>query len=257
MSNGTQVKQLRIQLTTLEPMRIGGPDDPLSERHNSVAVVGGKLTVPGASIKGALRNAFERYLFGEFWGNGWRKGTEAAQPCIPGPSLSDDEKSLVQQGKYRGPNCHYPCDIRDHRGKCEQRHSICPSCYLFGAQGLVGFVRVPFLFSDVSYSELYAARLDRMKGTVREGTNRPYELVPQGAIFTGEMFVLTNDHVRGWSLGQPRPLKEPSAGDAWLQPNVWQNRPDLIELLKQLLTSIDVIGGYRSRGCGRVKIEVA
>ncbi|MEM4408274.1 MAG: RAMP superfamily CRISPR-associated protein [Candidatus Caldarchaeum sp.] len=257
MSNRAQFKRLHIQLTTLEPMRIGGPDDPLSERHNPVALVGGKPVIPGASLKGAIRHACERYLITMFWNNGnWKSGAETAKPCIPGPSLSNDEKSLVEQNKYRDSNCHYPCDVRDSRGKCKEKHSICPACYLFGAQGLVGFVRVPFLFTDVSYGELYAARLDRMKGTVREGTNRPYELVPKGAVFQGEMSILTHDPVKGWTLGQSRPLKELSEGDAWLRPGVWENKPDLVDLLKNLLTSIDIIGGYRSRGCGGVKIEV-
>lgn len=258
MNDGIQFRTLQITLTALEPMRIGGPADPLSERHNPVALVGGKVAVPGASLKGALRDAFERHLISKYWKNEWPNDAKSLQPCIPATSLSDDEGSLVKAGKYRDKSCHYPCDVRDdNKGRCKAKHSICPVCYLFGTQGLVGFVSVPFLFSDVSYGELYSARIDRVTSTVKEGTNRPYEIVPQDAVFTGDMRILIHDPVKSWTLGQPRPLGAKSDGDAWLRPpSRWDTTEDLVSLITTLLQGVDIIGGYKSKGCGRVKITV-
>jgi len=41
----------------------------------------------------------------------------------------------------------------------------------------VGFVSVPFLFAEPGYQSLYSSSIDRASGTVKSGTNRPYQLV--------------------------------------------------------------------------------
>lgn len=244
------VSRYAITATTLSPIRVGGKDDPLSEADNPVAVVGGRICLPGPSLKGALRAALERHLNDRFYdnaGNRWPSAQLAAQPCIPSTRFSRDEQRLITEGRYRARACRYPDD----------NEGICPACYLLGAQGLVGFVSIPFLFTDVSYDELYSARLERTSRTVMQGANRSYQLVPPDTQFTGILEVVLHDDLLGWRLGQPRPLQESPHGDAWLAAGDWSVQKVLQELLLDRLTAITSLGGYRSKGFGAVNLTVA
>lgn len=244
-----------IILTNSEPLRIGGPDDPLSGEHNAVARVGSMVVIPGSSLKGALRAAIEHWLVDQHYQNGsWKPGAEQYKPCIPADRPSPDEQALINAGKYRGPNCRYrntPKDIdRGHQ-------PICPVCYFLGAMGLEGFVRVPFLNADVSANKLYSSRIDRAIKTVAEKTNRPYELVPPDTQFKGNLEVVIEDTLLGWRLGSPRKLGERSLGDKWLEQGNSSDSAGLIQqYLIERLKSIQIMGGYKSKGFGRVKIEV-
>ena len=248
-------RKFSVKMTTLEPFRIGGKPDPLGP-ENPVAVVGGKVVVPGSSLKGAFRNALERYLIDRYYdqqAGKWDQAARAMQPCMAGTRLSKDEKELVKRDLYRSSSCHYPCVPR--RNRCgDTRHSICPVCYLLGAQGLVGFVRVPFLASEISTNELYSARMDRAMGTVSEGTNRPYELVPDQATFTGTLYLMTSDDVLDWQLGRARSLKDLTGGDEWLAG--WTADKIVDELIVGVLESVSILGGYKSKGFGKVSIGV-
>jgi CRISPR/Cas system CSM-associated protein Csm3 (group 7 of RAMP superfamily) len=257
----TEKKQYEIVLVTKEPIRIGGKTDPLSGAENPVMRVGGKIVVPGPSLKGALRNEVERFLIEKYYdttSGKWPNTETALKPCIPATKLSKDEEELVKQGKYKihkAGGCHYPCDTRPH--KCENdKHTICPVCYFSGAQGLPGFVRVPFLFSDVGWDELYSSRLDRATGTVVHGTNRPYSVVPNETTFKGILEVIIKDDVLNWELGKPRNLTDNSKGDAWLNGGEWNQEKIIKELIVGRLENIELIGGYKSKGCGKVEISV-
>src|SRR3990172_2562531 len=95
-------KTFQIQLDTKEPLRIGGKKDPLSGADNPVTRVGGKLVIPGSSLKGALRAEIEKFLIDSYYVNGkWKDGFEDFKPCIPADELSADEKKLIDSGKYR------------------------------------------------------------------------------------------------------------------------------------------------------------
>jgi len=248
----------KVTLKTLSPFRIGGIADPLSQADNPIAIVGGRPCVPGSTLKGALRAEIERWLLNSAYDAQERKWrNDELRPCVPSSNLSPDEKRLVQEQRYRGNACRYGGSNRDSGDQeaNEKRPTICPVCYLLGAQGLVGFVSVPFLFAEPGYQNLYSSSIDRASGTVKKGTNRPYQLVPQGAEFSGELEILLEDSFLGWKLGSPRPLKENPKADAWLENK--QFTPDeLAQFVIDRLTSIEHIGGYRSKGCGRVKITV-
>jgi len=209
-------KTFKVQLKAEEPLRIGGKRDPLSGADNPVTRVGGKLVIPGSSLKGALRNAIEQYLIDTYYQSGaWKAGYEDFRPCIPGAELSDDEKRLVTSGKYRNQNgtCRYPCSKN-----CDINHSICPACYLLGSMGLNGFVKIPFLYAETSTTELYSSRIDRGTKTIAQGSNRPYELIPGETVFTGTLTILLEDTVLGWKLGDHRKLGEArTLGDKWLE----------------------------------------
>lgn len=243
-----EIKRLEVTLITKEPFRIGAFEDVMSAIHNPVATVGGRAVIQGSSLKGALRTAIEEYLIQKY------SDIPEMKPCIPSPenTLSQDEKELIEKGKYRGGGgCFY-----SERNKSS---SICPVCYLLGATGVSGFVRVPYLYSDVTPEELYAVRIDRATNVVREKTNRDYQIIKDGAEFKGELEILIKDPRRNWTLGEKRPIgiKERGFyGDNWLD-GEWNAEKIIRELIKKRLESIDILGGFKSRGCGKVEIEVS
>ncbi len=254
-------KEFEITMITKEPFRIGGKEDPLRGQENPVAIVGEKIVVPGPSLKGSLRSEIERFLIDTYYDkvkNSWESGKEGLKPCIPSPEkqLSKDELELVKSDKYRGIGCHYPCVPKPNKCKNEE-HSICPVCYLLGANGLNGFVRVPFLNAEISSaSELYSARLDRATGTVTQGTNRPYSIVPSEITFKGGMEITIENDVLGWTLGKERKLGDRTNGDTWLQQDNWSQEKIIQDLIINRLKNIKLLGGYKSKGCGKVEIKV-
>lgn len=253
--------KLEITMITKEPFRIGGKEDPLRGQENPVAMVGEQIVVPGPSLKGSLRSEIERFLIDTYYDKdkkSWESGKEAIKPCIPSPEkqLSKDEMELVKSGKYRGIGCHYPCDPKPNKCNNEE-HTICPVCYLLGANGLNGFVRVPFLNAEISSaSELYSARLDRATGTVTQGTNRPYSIVPSGVTFKGTLEITLRNAVLDWTLGKERKLGDRTGGDTWLQQDGWTEERIINDLIVKRLESIELLGGYKSKGCGKVEIKV-
>ena len=253
-------RALALRVTTAGPLRIGAKKDPLSGADNPVTRVGGSLVIPGSSLKGALRNQIECYLIDKFFKGGiWELGKEEWMPCIPGAEASPDERQLIRDGKYRdqGGTCHYPC-----ADKCRNRvHSICPVCYLLGAMTLPGFLRVPFLRAEGGSNELVAVRLDRATKTIpqlgRGGPVRSYELVPQGAVFSGVMHITLEDTITGWKLSQPRQFGDRARthGDSWLVGSSYDQGEFFSEFVADRLREINTMGGYRSKGFGRIQIE--
>lgn len=252
-----EIRSYKVTLESLEPFRIGALENPISGVHNPVTRIGGRVVVQGASLKGAFRAEIERHLIENFMNNSGMK------PCIPSPanSLSGGERRLIEAGKYkRGGGCQYKEERK--KGKetpapLGQDDYVCPVCYLLGAQGLIGFVRVPYLFSDSIPEELYAVRIDRATSTVADGTNRDYQIIPPHVRFEGKLEVLISDLLLGWRLGQPRRLVESATkGDLWLAGNGWSPERILDELVVQRMHAIAFMGGFKSRGCGRVQIQV-
>jgi len=266
-------RQYEITLTTESPFRIGRKRDPFTSIEQPIIVLGGRIVIPGTTLKGALREEMERYLIEKY------SDRPGMKPCIPATpqTLTQDEYELIRRGIYKGPGCHYPCNVQ--RGTCKSvlcinnqiylskeeqgrgLHYICPVCYLLGAQGLPGFVIVPFLYAEAQPQELPALRMDRATKTVATGnygTYRTYQVVPLGTKFTGTLKILLNDPIRNWKLGEPRNLKEHSLGDLWLQKNPEWKEPNKIinELILDRLRSISMLGGFKSHGAGKVKITV-
>jgi len=236
-----------VRIEALEPVRVGGAPDPLSGQENPVAVVGSDATIPGSSLKGALRGEIERFLIDRYYdgrSGRWPPDQLAAQPCLAATRLSPAEQQLRNSGRYR-QKCVYPVP--------QGAAGICPPCYLLGAQGLVGFVKVPFLWCEVSPDALYSARIDRSSGTVAQGTNREYQLLPRGTRFTGMLYVLEEDTALGWRIGQQRPL--PGEPDRWLTLG-WDRDQIINDLLINRLQAVNYLGGYKSKGMGRVQITV-
>jgi len=253
-------KIYEVVLTTKTQFRIGGKPDPFSGVENPIAAVGNRVVVPGPSLKGAYRAELERHLIDTY------PADEDMKPCIPATQLSKDEDQLVKRGLYRyynkrsdryaikGEGCHYPCDPKR---RCRKgNHAICPVCYLLGANGLNGFVKVPFLSSEIKADELYSASIDRATGTVKQGTNRPYQILPDGTVFTGKLVITLENSILDWSLGECRPLKDHTKGDVWLEHGNWTQEQVLKELVVDRIGNIDLLGGFKSKGCGVVEIKM-
>ena len=271
-----KIRKFKVEIETLEPLRIGGVEDPLSGIHNPIATVGNRVCIPGPTLKGALRNEIENYLIDTFYDKNnktWKPDKFHFQPCIPATKFSPDEENLIRNNKYKKIACHYPCYKRpcpSHSPgsleKCKKNecspeehmsHEICPVCYFMGAMGLIGFVRIPFLFADISANELYASRIDRATKTVVEGTNRSYQLVPNGTKFIGELQIIMEDTTLGWEFGKPRPLLEnETKGDEWLKENSLTPEELINTYIIERLKSIKLLGGYKSKGFGQIKIEI-
>jgi CRISPR/Cas system CSM-associated protein Csm3 (group 7 of RAMP superfamily) len=238
-----QTKKLKIELKTKSPFRIGGKRDPFSKADQPIAKIGNKIIVQGTSLKGALRHEIEKYLIENY------KDTEWMKPCIPSSSklISNDEQELINKGKYKGESCSYS----------RENDYICPVCYFLGAQGLVGYVITPFLNADVVPSDLYSIRVDRAKGIAAKGSNREYQIIPEGIKFEGVMIVLLKDNIKDWELGKPRPLKESTLGDKWLYNSRIKSHDIIQEFIRDRLENIEVLGGLKSSGAGKVKIKTS
>jgi len=256
-------QRIRIRMETLSPLHIGGRENPLTGMDNAVARIGERLVIPGPSLKGALRHRIEDHLISTYYdakAGSWPGEHRVVQPCMAGAgAVSKEEAALVNARKFRQTNdrrvrsgCVYPYP----RGYPVEM-GICPVCYLLGAQGLTGFVRVPFLKADQQPDALYSGRIDRATGTIARGTNRPYELVREGTIFEGELAILLSDDVRGWVFGEPRRPDGKRTPDLWLESGEWSKNRILDELIVKRLEAIEAIGGYRSKGFGRIRVTTA
>jgi CRISPR/Cas system CSM-associated protein Csm3 (group 7 of RAMP superfamily) len=250
-----EIIRYNIILETKEPFRIGALESPITGVHNPVARIGGKVVAQGPSLKGALRAEIERHIIENYL------DSPGMKPCIPSAerTLTQGERKLIEVGPFkRGGSCQY----REERRRRERRPPgeedyICPVCYLLGAQGIVGFVRVPYLFTDAMPEELYAIRIDRAAGTVAKGTSRDYQIMAPNIRFEGTMEVLIHDPMRNWRLGKPRPLPdEVTRGDIWLKEGGWSQERILDELIVQRMQSIKLLGGFKSLGCGKVSIHL-
>jgi hypothetical protein len=250
-------KKYEITLKTLEPFRIGAPKDVMSAFDNPVAMIGGQVVVQGPTFKGFLRNRIEEYLIDSY------PGSELMKPCIPSSAntLSADENMLIAGGKYRRNGaCQYSSE--DTRKRSD---SICPVCYFLGSMGLNGFVRVPYLYTEKRPEELYSVRLDRAKDTVVDRTNRDYQIMADHVVFRGTLEVMTENTVTGWNLGRIRNIQDGNKFDGWLHETskkyskkfIGLNHEELIEeFLLDNIRGENIIGGFKSKGCGKVSIEV-
>lgn len=265
-------ESFNIKLTTLEPLHIGGTSHILSDIHNPIVLLNGDApAIPATSIKGAWRAGIERYLISHLEDSGMlNKGEEKGiKPCIPSSKASEDEEIFAKgDGKYKRKRYwdksanSYKYSDRDLAPCDYDKDSdyICPACYLLGAQTLPGFIRVPFLLPVKGQQEidvlLYSIREDRAKSGAAKGTNRGWYVVNPGIKFEGEGEILLMDELRKWGFGEKRTKLKYNCVDKWLDDKQWTIEKIKRELIKERLESINILGGYKSKGCGKVKIEV-
>lgn len=241
-----KVKTIHIKLVTASPFRVGGARDPLHEIDNPIVMIGNKIVIPGSTIKGALRSQLEEYF----------STTLKIPPCLPTERPSEAEESLIRNGKYRRSCKPF------YSSEALRDFDVCPVCYFLGAQGLVGFVRVSFfeLESNSRPEKIINIGIDRYKKTAREGALFESELIPQNAIFRGKVEVVEKDETIGWEFGKPRKING-KVIDKWLEEfskgkKEEEVKKELFDILKTSLKNIRLLGGYKSKGFGEVKIEI-
>jgi CRISPR/Cas system CSM-associated protein Csm3 (group 7 of RAMP superfamily) len=255
----SQIRRFVVTVDAESPIRVGGVAHPFCDVENPVATSRDQAIIPGPSLKGALRAQIEEYLSTRVREN---REPSSMLPCVSGDGPSQHERKLIRDGKRRETCCAF-----DPEGPGSEGAGICPACYLLGAPGLVGFVSVPFLTATRSIEELAAIKIDRQLSTTVKGF-RTYQFLPQGTQFNGELHVVLEDPLLGWTLGKPRyflrTLKEEGkeereeeyTPDLWLKDRERHAEEVLDELVIQRLKAIALLGGFKSKGFGQVSVTV-
>jgi hypothetical protein len=95
-----------------------------------------------------------------------------------------------------------------------------------------------------------------------------YEVLPEGTKFKGVLEIVKRDEQLGWEFGKPRYFtkyvkeneeerEKKYTPDKWLEEvNDFQNYDKLFGILKSCIEGIQLIGGYKSRGAGKVEIKL-
>ncbi len=242
-------------------LHIGTAPSPLTEKKGAIFKVDRIPVIPATSFKGALRNQLELLLI--------EKLTELKEslkldddnilkPCVPAPRPTRAEKELINSGTYRGDHC----EIRSDEEKIEVGNSgICPVCYFMGATGIMGFLRFTNFYAEEGdwLIDQINIRIDRKTGTAAHRAKVDGEQVKPGTIFTGAV-ELINKTPQGFEFGHPRKIGNVII-DKWLEKRADQdnNRRKKILIEKILLPAIQnvkLLGGQKSKGAGKVKVEI-
>jgi hypothetical protein len=257
---------------------IGTSKFPLTGLDLPVFKIDERPVIPSTSLKGAWRSRFERLLdenLDQLAGS-FNTDPNHLKPCIPTTA-----PSVAERGKFGNRRWLTGCQIElgEEKVKLNPKHRdgsrefICPVCYFFGANGLQGFLRLSHLSPPVSQAVLYKQTItsrDRAVDGVRSGALASGEFVKGGTRFEGVAELLLHDGT--FTFGDPRRLnsqgqdhegKPAIVFDRWLE-NFARDERDSVQrqlvLINKLLIpafeKIDVLGGHRSKGGGRVKVSI-
>lgn len=266
-----EVFSLGISITVEDGsfLHIGAAPSPLTEKKGSVFKVDRTPVIPVTSFKGALRNQMELLFIERL--NDFKtifnpNNDDMIKPCIPTPRPSKAEEELLLNG-YRGQ-----MNGKQYTGHCEIQSDennvsigdlgICPVCYFMGATGIMGFLR---------FSNYYPAegdwlvdqtniRIDRKTNTAAQRAKVDGEQVKPNTKFNGTIEII-NKTPQGFEFGQPRRIGDKII-DLWLE-NWSETANDkrkqiLIEkILFPAIQNIKFLGGQKSRGAGKVKVEIS
>lgn len=249
---------LKISVQEGSFLHIGGSPSPLTEKKAPVFSVDGKPVIPASSFKGAFRYQAEQLLIvkkDDLKSKLCVMDDELIKPCIPAPRPSKAEQELLISAYRRY------CEIKVDEGKVTvPEKGLCPVCYFFGAAGLMGFLRIPnFLPGAGEYRiEQTSIRIDRESGTAATGAIVTGEQVKPATVFDGILEVIAKQG--DFQFGKTREIGGTKV-DLWL--NGIASKPDqetqlllINEILIPALNNIKVLGGQKSKGAGKVKIEI-
>lgn len=263
------VLQIPLKITVEKDsfLHIGGSPSPLTEKKAPVFSVDGKPVIPASSFKGAFRYQVEQLLIDKKDDLKQKLGItddELIKPCIPAPRPSKAEQKLLQLG-YRK---HCEIKVEEDRVGIPQKNGrpngrpigICPVCYFFGATGLMGFLRIPNFWPEAGEYriEQTSIRIDRESGTAATGAIVTGEQVKPGTLFKGTIEIVAKQ--RTFQFGRTREIGGTKV-DLWLDgiasKPVEEAQLLLInEILIPALNNITILGGQKSKGAGKVKIEI-
>ena len=249
-------------------LHIGAAPSPLTEKKGAVFKVDRTPVIPATSFKGALRNQME-LLFIEkhrdFKTIFNTKNDDIIKPCIPSSRLSKAEVELLKKGyrgqmngnKYTGH-----CDIQSDENNVNIGSlGICPVCYFMGATGIMGFLRCSNLYPDQGdwLIDQTNIRIDRKINTAAQRAKVDGEQVKPNTKFAGAIEVI-NKIPQGFEFGRPRKIGSKTI-DMWLEnwnetENGARKRILIEKILFPAIQNIKLLGGQKSRGAGKVKVEV-
>lgn len=254
------VLQIPLKITVKEGsfLHIGGSPSPLTEKKAPVFSVDGKPAIPASSFKGAFRYQVEQLLInkkGELKLKLEITDEELIKPCIPAPRPSKAEQELLKSG-YREH-----CEIKVEEDKVKIPDvGLCPVCYFFGATGLMGFLRIPNFWPEAGEYRIdqTSIRIDRESGTAASGAIVTGEQVKPGTTFKGTLEIVAKQIT--FQFGRAREIGGTKV-DLWLNgiaPKPIEEVQLLLinEILIPALNNLTVLGGQKSKGAGKVLIEL-
>ncbi|HQA04186.1 MAG TPA: RAMP superfamily CRISPR-associated protein [Thermodesulfovibrio thiophilus] len=256
-----KVLQIPLKITIQEGsfLHIGGSPSPLTEKKAPVFSVDGKPAIPASSFKGAFRYQVEQLLIAkkdELKSKLGITNDKLIRPCIPAPRPSKAEQELLHSG-YREH-----CEIKVEEDKVEipKDVGLCPVCYLFGATGLMGFLRIPNFWPETGEYRIdqTSIRIDRESGTAATGAIVTGEQVKPGTIFKGTLEIVAQQGT--FQFGKAREIGGTNV-DLWLDGIALKPIEEaqlllINEILIPALDNITVLGGQKSKGAGKVSIEL-
>lgn len=256
------VLPIKVEVAEGSFLHVGGTPSPLTEKKQPVFSVDGQPVIPASSFKGAFRQQVEALLI-------QKKGTLAAslglngsqvdllKPSIPAPRPSKAEADLIGKG-YRPE--HSEIKVEEDRVKVPQL-GLCPPSYFFGATGLEGYLRITNFFPLPGEWRIDQTRIriDRHSQTAAPGAIVTGEQVKPGSVFTGELLIFQQR--QGTPFGRCRTIGSVEI-DLWLKQ--WTELNDttrqlflLNEVLIPALNNVQVLGGQKSLGGGKVTISLS
>lgn len=254
---------LKITVQEGSFLHIGGSPSPLSEKDAPVFSVDGKPAIPASSFKGAFRYQVEQLLItkkDELKLSLGITNDKLIRPCIPAPRPSRAEQELLHSG-YREH-----CDIKVEEDKVEipkennEPIGLCPVCYFFGATGLMGFLRIPNFWPKAGGYRIDQTniRIDRKSGTAATGAIVTGEQVKPGTIFKGTLEIVGKQGT--FEFGRPREIGGTKV-DLWLDKIASKPLEEMQlllinEILIPALNNITVLGGQKSKGAGKVRVDL-
>lgn len=253
------VFQIPIKISVQERsfLHIGGSPSPLTEKKAPVFAVNGEPVIPASSLKGAFRYQLEQLLINkkdQLKSELGITNNEVIKPCIPAPRPSEAEKQLLSFG-YRKH-----CEIKVEEDRVIVKDGICPVCYFFGATGLMGLLRIPNSWSENGEHKIdqTSIRIDRKSGTAATGAIVTGEQVKPGSIFKGTIEIVAKQGT--FEFGRPREIGGIKV-DMWLDGIASKPIGDAqLQLINKLLipalNNITVLGGQKSKGAGKVTLEI-
>lgn len=265
-----EILPIKISITVEDGsfLHIGAAPSPLTEKKGSVFKVDRTPVIPATTFKGALRNQMELLLIEkleEFKTILNPENDNMLKPCIPSSKLTKAEVELLRNG-YRG-------EMRDKKytGHCEIQADennvtsgglgICPVCYFMGATGIMGFLRFTNFYPGKGdwLVDQTNIRIDRKTNTAAHKAKVDGEQVKPGTIFEGTIEII-NKTPQGFEFGQSRKIGD-KVIDMWLErwtETVSNNRKQILieKILFPAIQKIKLLGGQKSRGAGKVKVEI-
>jgi len=250
-------------------IHIGASPSPLTEKKAAVFKVDRTPVIPASSFKGALRNQIKLLLIrnlSELKTQFNLDDENKLKPCIPAPRPTKSEQELLNlgyRGSIEGKKYTGHCEIQVDEDKIVIPDSlgICPVCYFMGATGIMGFLRFSNFYPDrgnwlVDQTNI---RIDRKTGTAAHKAKVDGEQVKPGTIFHGTIEIISKIP-QGFEFGNPRKIGD-TVIDLWLEK--WQEsdinnkKKVLIEtFLVPAIQNIKFLGGQKSKGAGKVKVEI-